>query len=653
MIIKFLRVQNFRCLKDVNLTCEMLTMLIGSNGSGKSSIIRSLELFYKPSARYTEDDFYNRNIAEPIKIAIRFSDLTSRENKQFSRYIKDSEMIVEKVIEWPIRAGSQKYYGKILQNPNFDSFRSANGAQELRLRYRELKEGKYSNFPSYSNKDTALKTLEEWEENNPNECKRRQDDGQFFGFEEIGMSHLEYYTQFISIPAVRDASIDAIEGKNTPLSRIMDMVVRSVLSQKEDIIKIREVTQSEYNKIIDSSKLNELHQLEINLRKLLKIYLPDGDVKLSWITEDLVEFLLPRADIKLLEDEYESSVERTGHGTQRAFILMMLHYLVSIQARFRIEEKDIEGNKKENLDLNSRQLIPNLIIGIEEPELYQHPNRQRYLCKTLFNLSEGSIDGVAEKIQIIYSTHSPLFVDIIQCDKIRIFSKVKGKRSEPKHTEVVSTNLNKVAEIIENISERPKGTYTKLTLESRLKKTIMTPWMNEGFFAKEVVLVEGEQDRAVVVGLAEALGYDLESMDISVIPCMGKGNLDKPAIIFNELKIPIYIIWDSDYEEEDPKVEINHRLLKFFNQDIEDWPDRVEDRFACFKRKIETTFRKEIGEELYDEVLSKCCNELDMKKKQGEKNPKVIHEILNECKIQNKTSITMEKIVKEIINLTK
>jgi len=654
MIIKSIRIQNFRCLKDVTLTCEMLTMLIGPNGSGKSSVIRSLEFFYKSNAKYTEDDFYDKNTNDPIVIAITFSDLTSRERNLFSKYIKDSELIVEKVMYWPLKIGSQKYYGKILQNPDFGPLRYAKGAQELKSMYNKLKENNYSNFPNYSNQDNAIKTLQNWEENNPDKCKRKRDDGKFFGFEGVGISHLEQYTQFINIPAVKDASADAMEGKDTPLSKIMDLVVRSVLAQKEEITKLREVTQNEYNKIMDSARLNELRQLEIDLRRFLKIYLPEGDIILSWATENLVGFPLPSADIKLLEDEYESSVERTGHGTQRAFILTMLHYLADVQSRLQIEKKDIGESKKENSDSALGQLIPNLIIGIEEPELYQHPNRQRYLYKTLLNLSKGSIDGVAGKIQIIYSTHSPLFVDIIQSNKVRVFSKVKGERDKPKHTRIINTNLDKVVEIIEKISKKPKGTFSSSNLEAKLK-ILMTPWMNEGFFAKVIVLVEGEQDRAVIIGSAEALGYDFEGNNISVIPCMGKGNLIIPTVIFNELKIPIYVIWDSDYEEREPKKEINlnNILLRFFEQNIEDWPDRVKDRFACFKRKIEFTLRSEIGGELYDEILSKYCEKLDMKREQGEKNPKVIQEILSECKIQNRTSNTIEKIIEKIISLTK
>ena len=37
----------------------------------------------------------------------------------------------------------------------------------------------------------------------------------------------------------------------------------------------------------------------------------------------------------------------------------------------------------------------------------------------------------------------------------------------------------------------------------------MTPWMNEGFFADVVVLVEGEGDRSVIHATAQADGVDL------------------------------------------------------------------------------------------------------------------------------------------------
>ena len=51
MIIKTLRVKRFRCLEDESLPCDKLTALVGANGSGKSSFMRALDLFYSSTPK--------------------------------------------------------------------------------------------------------------------------------------------------------------------------------------------------------------------------------------------------------------------------------------------------------------------------------------------------------------------------------------------------------------------------------------------------------------------------------------------------------------------------------------------------------------------------------------------------------------------------
>lgn len=105
---------------------------------------------------------------------------------------------------------------------------------------------------------------------------------------------------------------------------------------------------------------------------------------------------MPAANIKLIEDEYPSSVERTGHGLQRAFILTMLQHLAIAQSRPEEEKDDKDKTINESTGRESPLKVPNLIIGIEEPELYQHPNRQRHLANILEKLATGG--GFALKI---------------------------------------------------------------------------------------------------------------------------------------------------------------------------------------------------------------------------------------------------------------
>lgn len=636
MIIKSIHVQNFRCIYDETLICDQLTALIGPNGSGKSSFLNALALFYTPNAIYNEDDFYNRDTSQDIVIILTFSQLTEDEKRLFQIHTAGNELIVEKIMKWPPHKANQKYYGTSLQNPEFDAFRSASGTN-LRREYNNLRDTKNPEFPSYSNKETAEQVLQEWEQANSSQCLYRRDNGQFFGFKEVGNAHLERYTRFILIPAVRDASEDAREGKNSPTTEIMDLVVRNVLQQKKEIIDLTNNTQRQYNEIVNRAKSDELQKLEQQLCETLQVYIPDSKVRLDWLTDE-IDMPMPRASIKLIEDDYPCLVQHTGHGLQRAFIMTMLQHLAIIQSiEYEGEDSDIKK--------------PNLIIGIEEPELYQHPNRQRHLAKILFKLANGNIKTLAECTQIIYSTHSPLFIDIKWFDKIRIFHKIQEESDKPKRTKVVFTNLDEIAEIIEKADGKEEGSYSGATLEPRLE-TLMTPWMNEGFFADLAVLVEGEEDRAAIIGIASALGYDLESKGISVIPCMGKNNLDRPTAIFSKLQIPVYVIWDCDFGGKDAKPEENHRLLRLFDHDIEDWPETITKQFACFKQTLSFTLRKEIGEEFFNDNLKEICEDLCMsKKKDAYKNPQVIQAIITRAHDHGKSCQSLEEIIKWIITL--
>jgi hypothetical protein len=429
----------------------------------------------------------------------------------------------------------------------------------------------------------------------------------------------------------------------------MDLVVRSVLAERKEIRELQEQTQRQYHQIVDPNKLEELQSLEKNMSNTLQTYVPDAGVKLAWSAEEPIAIPMPKANIQLVEDEFASSVERCGHGLQRAFILTMLQHLAVAQSPASGTVNGQVGTTEEPKEKFPLR-VPNLIIGIEEPELYQHPNRQRHLSKILMKLATGGIKGVAECTQIIYTTHSPLFVDIPRFGKVRKLRKVKVDADKPRQTKLIYTDWDQIAKVLEKAHGKKAGTYTGTTLEARLE-AVMTPWMNEGFFADLAVLVEGEEDRAAVIGVASALKHDLESMGISVIPCMGKNNLDKPTAIFSRLDIPVFVIWDGDCRTEDPKPQENHRLLRLFDCEIEDWPEKVTDRFACFKKDLQATLCSEIGEILFVNLLQESCTRLCLRKKHAVKNPRVIEEIIEKAHNQGRRSQTLEKIIYQIVTL--
>jgi hypothetical protein len=465
-------------------------------------------------------------------------------------------LTVERVLAWDGIKAIAKWHGARLQHESFTAIRAAS-AKDGKSLYDNLRgQPEYEDLPQWQSQTKAFDALRAWEESHLERCTRQRDDGQFFGFREVGQGYLGRFTRFLFVPAVRDASDDATETRGSALTQLMDMVVRSIVAQKKELVELRSQTLERYREIMDPGRLVELGQLAERMTATLRTFAPGTGVDLQWLPLENIDVPMPKADVRLVEDDYSSPVSRTGHGLQRAFILTMLQHLALARA-----SEESKSGQAAPVEQRGENRLPNLALAIEEPELYQHPSRQRHLAKILRELASGRTPGVAERTQILYGTHSPLFVGIDRVEQIRLLRKVTHTTQKPKVTRVVRTDLDKVAETLWRADGQPDPPYTSKTLAPRLR-TIMTPWMSEGFFATTVVLVEGEDDRSAVLGMAQVMGYDLESLGFAVIPCGGKASIDRPAVIFRQLGIPVYLLWDSDkgHKNADPKH--NNRLLR-------------------------------------------------------------------------------------------
>ena len=648
MLIHRLHVKNFRSIQDESLRCDSLTALVGPNGSGKSSFLNALELFYSPSSKVKPQDFYSEDTTLTIEIAITFSNLNENEKKTFSAYLDKGLLTIVRIFSDPTSGKTGTYHGIRLQNLKFIDVRTAGPKMAIRKAYNELrKESEFSSLPSARSADAALDALAEWENNNPARCSRLRDDGQFFGFTQVARGYLGRHTRFISIPAVRDALEDATEKKGSSVTEIMDLVVRSALLERDEVAAFEQQIQSRYRDVLDPERLPELSNLADELSGTIQSYVPSAGIRLQWHELPDIRIPLPQAQVKLVEDGYEANVELTGHGLQRIFIITMLQHLETI----RHVRPPLQGGGSvvvEEEDGDASSQAPSLMLAIEEPELYQHPSRQRHLASVLLNLATSVVPGVAEHIQVIYATHSPILVGLDRFDGIRVLRKVDPGGEIPRVTQLRAASMESVADELREVTGQ-QHKFTADTLRPRLQ-AIMTPWMNEGFFAGLVVLVEGEQDRAAILGVAKANGSDIEAMDISVIPCFGKTNLDRPLIIFRQLGIPVYVVWDSDHGSNDSRPEDNRYLLRLVQEPEEDWPHFVRGTAACFKSKLEDTLAEELGRDLFDNLITDIRKELGIRKRrQAIKNPTVMRLIIDRAASNGMRSVTLEKVVRNII----
>ena len=294
----------------------------------------------------------------------------------------------------------------------------------------------------------------------------------------------------------------------------------------------------------------------------------------------------------------------------------------------------------------------NIIFGIEEPELYQHPNRQRHLSSILEQLCSGGIPGATRSVQVIYTTHSPLFVDIGHFERIKIVRKVQNSPGLPKETIIKSTTPKAVQKALDEVERRGGSSRVPRPLEFQLR-TVMTPIVNEGFFSDVVVLVEGEEDRAALIGVARAMEIDLNAYGISVIPCHGKDSIPKVGTVFRHLGIPLYVVWDSDKDKKATScIATNRKLLRLCGQPEEDWPAGVFDCYACFETNITETLRRELGEEYYDRALAEIQQGWGLGNWNGaKKNPLVVAELINKAKENNISPSTIVETVERIVAL--
>lgn len=663
MIVKKIAIKNYRSVKNGEVLCDELTALVGPNGAGKSCFIRALDLFYSPSPTFNRDDFYNHDPVEDIEIAITFTALTDQEITRFASRMQDGDLPVVRVLSLTSK-NSGKYFGITRQYPGFAPIRALAGRDQINF-YREFRKADEFKevLPTAASGAAIAEALSGWEAAHDGQLEPSRDDGQFFGFENVARGYLSDATKFIFIPAVRDAADDVREGRSSPITQLMDLVVRAALATSKEIAALKEDTQKKYVELTSPDKLPALATLADNLTGTLRQYYDDTDVVLRWLPPDEVALPPPKADVRLSEDKLDMPVSKVGHGLQRAFILSLLQHL-AIARGASASAEPLEGEEPvEGAEAAPIELQLNLILGIEEPELYQHPNRQRHFARVLYELSQGKIPGVAARTQIIYATHSPLLVGIDRFDNVRRVTRSQTTEGLPKTSAVAQTTWDHVADAVWKANGSPNPKFTAESIRSRVV-TLMTPWMNEGFFADVAVLVEGEGDRAALLGAALAIGIELESEGCAVIPCNGKSNLDKSRSIFEGVGIPTFVLWDSDrgisvgekvdQGAVDQAIRENKTLLRLVGEVETDWPAKISTDFACFEDKLEVTLRAEIGDQRFDELLGVSQAQYGIaKRKHALKNPLVIAEVLKAAAATGQSSATLNEIVGRILSRKK
>ena len=618
MIIKSVEVKNFRSIRETCLDCDNLTAIIGRNGAGKSSFLDAIDTFYDISAPITEEDFFNRDIGSTIEIRVTYSNLRDDEKEEFQPYIKDDRLIVTKRISSENDRIMQRYYAAALQIPRFAEIRAKPGKRERVSAWNEMVDS--DELPNLGGKvrsaDEVERLMSEYEANHPEFMEAIEREEQFFGPRNIGGGKLDKFTKYVLVPAVRKAS-DEVSGKKGAIYQILDMIVLRKINAREDIQKFKSEFEERVIKLYSSENLTELPELGNSISQTLEKFAPGSQLKLGWDEVKPPEIPLPPARATLVEDSFEGEITRKGHGLQRALIVTLLQHLamrVPIEPTVEdLDEEETDISKPKGLEISQG---PDLILAIEEPELYLHPSRCRYLHNLLLQLSEKPGIGLGASNQIIYTSHSPYFIDLHHFDQIRMVRKIPSPDSLAPQSVVARFSLEHAKEKIAKICNVDTDDFTRDSFRARAIP-IMNTIVSEGFFTDVVVVVEGLSEVGILWKLQEIMKKNWSRLEIVIVPAGGKNNIDRPVVIFQGLSIPTYFIFDADShlkgkgEKEKDARNRNHRYLRLASVPIEDFPDtQVHKTWAVFKDTLEGILKKELGDKTFLFIQKEVASEL-------------------------------------------
>lgn len=652
MLIQSVHISNFRSIREAKLDCDQLVVLIGRNGAGKSNFLKALDVFYNLSASITPEDFFARDTSSAIEIRVTFGELSPAEEAEFASYVREGQLSVTKSITFDEGRPTQKYFGITQQIPVFARIRTLSKSEQ-RSEWKALVES--GALPGIAGSAASAAEVEQqmssYEQEHPELLESAELEEQFFGASNIGGGKLDKYTKFVHVPAVRDAA-DEIAGRNSAIQQILDTLVMRKLSSREEVRRFQEDFGKQAKALFGPATETELNEVASSLSSSLATFAPGSSLHLSWGEVSVPTVQPPIAKVTLVEDDFEGDIERKGHGLQRALVLTLLRELAMLPPLESAQSADPARHLGEGkVESKPEVQVPDLILAIEEPELFLHPSRCRHLSRILLELTSRTD---APRNQVIYTTHSPHFVDLQRFDQIRRVNKIALDDHEVQQTTLTKFSRQEAADQLADLHGRPQGTFTSESFVAHVLP-LMSHAVNEGFFADLAVLVEGASDAAALRKLQAIKQAGWDERGIVVISVGGKQNLDRPAIILRGLAVPNYIVFDADRshqggEKEEKTKAANRVCLRLVGEEEEDFPKtRVGANWAVLQDNPETVFEEELGKDSLLELIGDVADEFGYEHgRRSLKNPAVAAGVIERAYERGLSVPTFESIVDAI-----
>lgn len=385
MRLKEIKLKNFRCYKEEAEICvDGLTIFIGKNDSGKSSIFDALEIFFnEPKGRPDKDDHNITLPEEDIEITCVFDKLPSQiiidanyPTTLLGEHILNAKDCLEIKKSYPFR-GKSKVVAVAL-HPSSEGYSDLLTLTNAKLKQKASSLGiDLSDIDQRINSALRNAIWNHADELNPT-------------IQDIDLSketakaiwdkikpQLPVFALFKSDRSSTDQDAEAQDP--------MKAAVKEAIAAQEEIL----------NNIAEQVEKQVQHIADKTVEKIKEM------------NSDLASQLNPRVTTKKWDSLFNVSltgdedipINKRGSGTRR---LILLNF-------FRAKAEQASGDKNTGI-----------IYAIEEPETSQHPNNQKMLVDAFEDLVE---DGGC---QVLLTTHTPVLARRFAQNSLRLVTKNNG-----------------------------------------------------------------------------------------------------------------------------------------------------------------------------------------------------------------------------------
>lgn len=219
--------------------------------------------------------------------------------------------------------------------------------------------------------------------------------------------------------------------------------------------------------------------------------------------------------------EKEYTIDEMGDGLRSLFYISMVNSILEVETEI---TNDYENKNKEEDERSFLTLPPVLtIVAIEEPENHISPQLLGKLIRNLKDIAQKS------NAQVIITSHSPAIVKRVKTEDLRYF-----RMKKPEMCTIVRKILLPDKEKLED-----QYKYIKEAVRA----------YPEIYFAKLVILGEGDSEEIILSKYFEAYGEELDLSGISVVPLGGR-YVNHFWRLLSDLDIPYMTLLDLDRERE-------------------------------------------------------------------------------------------------------